>query len=92
MPTMFEPSCVCHLVRGAGCQQGRNCPLREIEMASSIAPNVPQGDEPMDYQYRNASSAWTGRAPRTVDERWPRAPISAPASWLGRLVARLFGR
>lgn len=37
----------------------------------------------IDYDYRRASSAWTGRAPRSVEERWPACPVVAekPGFW-----------
>jgi hypothetical protein len=90
-----EPHCVCHLVRRGGCAQGRACPIAELEVAIAIEHRAefpaPKGKQRMS-NYRNSSSAWTGRAPRTLEQRWPSAPISAPASWLGRFRAWLFGR
>lgn len=67
-----EPGCVCHLVARGGCQQGKFCPLREVEMASTAALDptaefpAPKGKRMQNY--RLSSSAITGRAPRTQSE------------------------
>lgn len=98
MVTTDSPGCYCQ-THGLDCRQGRACPLREDTEASNVIPlhperpfPAPKGKKPMDYQYRSTSSAWTGRAPRTVEERWPSAPVSAPAGWFSQLLTRLFGR
>ena len=37
--------------------------------------------------YRSNSSAWTGRAPRTMAERWPSHPVSVrPGFWWRFLI------
>jgi len=62
------PSCVCHLVARGGCRQGRECPVRELEIAMEQPPTdqfpAPKGKR-MKY-YRLSSSAVTGRAPRSM--------------------------
>lgn len=93
-----ESPCVCHLVARGGCRQGRACPVREIEMASTAALDpkadfpAPKGKKPMN-NYRHTSSAWTGFAPRTTEQRWPTPPRTATFDgWFSRFIARLFGR
>lgn len=47
----------------------------------------------IDHNYRNNSSAFTGRAPRTISERWPDMPVSRlgwPGFW-HRLLVWLVG-
>lgn len=77
-----ESSCVCHLVARGGCQQGRSCPIREIEMACDAALDprtdfpAPKG-KPMQ-NYRLSSSAYTGRAPRSMRDAFgchPNDPV-----------------
>jgi hypothetical protein len=37
--------------------------------------------------YKSSSSAWTGRAPRTVSERWPEHPRTVrPGLWWRLLI------
>lgn len=54
-----DPACVCHLVRGAGCLQGRACPIREMEAAINVALDprtefpAPKG-KPMNYRLKQS--------------------------------------
>lgn len=100
MSTNPEPHCVCHLVRG-GCRQGRACPISETEAANGIALRVefpaPKGKKRMNY--RPSSSAYTGRAPRSMrdafgchinDQLHPMPDGSlSPLHMLGRVVVAM---
>lgn len=41
--------------------------------------------------YRNNSSAWTGRAPRSINQRWPADPIPFRNSIWRRLLIAFCG-
>jgi hypothetical protein len=51
---------------------------------------TPKGKK-MD-NYRRDSGAWTGFAPRSIEQRWPTPPRSIKPGWFVRLVRRIFGR
>ena len=44
-----------------------------------------------DHRYRMYSSAWTGKAPRTMCGRWNDDPISIRTGWFERLLIRICG-
>ena len=95
MTTHRVTPCLCQ-TEGFQCQQGRACPARDSELASTAAldPNAqfPAPKEKRMNDYRK-SGAWTGFAPRTTEERWPTPPRTASsAGWFKRLVRALFGR
>lgn len=80
-----------------GCQQGDrpcDCIASQTELCNVIPLRAdfpaPKG-KPMD-NYRRDSGAWTGFAPRSVEQRWPSPPRAIEPGWFVRLVRRIFGR
>jgi hypothetical protein len=94
--------CYCQ-TRGLDCRQGRTCPLlHETEAANDLAAPWPDFPAPKGKKrmYRLSSSAYTGRAPRTLSSAFGCSmrdpvhpmPTPRPAGLFARFTAWLFGR
>ncbi len=106
MPAPADSPCVCHLVSRGGCQQGKFCPLSHHEAGNAV-PLRPEFPAPKGKRmYRLSSSAFTGRAPRSMRDAFgchPDDPVHPMPdanqttlrdffAAIGQVIARLFGR
>lgn len=72
-----------------GCSGG--CEQSKKACDCEISNNVPPRTEGTPMSYRTHSGAWTGRTPRTTEERWPSAPVAHSRGWFARLLVWLVG-